>query len=565
MFQPVPYIGRRTLTGVEDRRAPIDQSLMSSIQQSTVPDTFPFSLWKTQANRYYEYWDWFNGGILNEKRTSSDNKKEILKYPLGINAVRNFARKHASVLMGQEEFDSGNPLVKTRVTPKVSVKNKRKVSSDTGEAVVDEDNKALAGLAEDIIDQVWVDSNGRSMMMEQAELSQFLGGCVFQISWDEHLAAEREIPISIKKVMPDFFVPIYKADDPWDLIEVFVVYRISVTEARDQYGYTGEGTGFVTFCEHWTKKKFAILINRTPAVINGIKMDYQDHDFGFVPFVYIPHLREGNFWGSSMIEDIRGLLRELNARTADTGDAIRTTVHRKRYVRDLTGDVKPKKLDVGVEAINLGTTSPATKVSPDVFTEDAPNMPDSLVGWNKELWVMLMREGYVGPIAFGEDEGSQRSALTLAFRMWPSTSHAQSERTFWTDGLNQIARYILRMCVVKAKFLKGIVIPADFLKKIQFSQAWLPQIPRDREQKVNEVVLLFQTGVRSLELVIEMLGDVKDPKEEVARIMAWQTFQANLQIAMKAAASPGTSGTEGAGAQTSITSPKATSGTGIND
>ena len=565
MTLSIPYIGSRRLSGVDDRRAPIDPSLLTSVNGSDVPDSFPLALWRVQAARYYEYWEWFNGGILNEKRTSVDNKRDILKYPLGINSVRNFARKHASVLMGQEEYDSGNPLVKTKVSPKVALKNKRIVNPETGEAKTDPALKELAGLAEDIVEQVWIDSNGRSMMMEQAELSQFLGGCVFQVAWEEHKANEREIPITIKKVMPDFFIPIFSNDDPWDLLEAFVVYRVTVTEAKERYGYSGVGNGFVTFCEHWTKTHFAILINKVPAVIGGISMDYQEHDFGFVPFVYIPHLREGNFWGSSMIEDIRGLLRELNARTADTGDAIRTTVHRKRYVRDLNGDVKPKKLDTGVEAINLGQTSPASKVSPHVFTEDPPNMPASLVDWNNQLWVQLMREGNVGPIAFGEDEGSQRSALTLAFRMWPSTSHAQAERTFWTDGLNQIARYILKMCAVKAKFLKGVVIPEDFLKNLQFSQAWLPQIPRDREQKVNEVVLLFQAGLRSPDLCIKMLGDVAYPKEELDSIREWQTFQAGLAIKVKAAASPGASGTAGVGAQTQLTTPKATSGTGLND
>lgn len=554
-----PFMRQGVLPGVEDVRTSMDVGI-NNLEQNMFPDTFPLALWKAQVARYYDYWQWFNGAVLAERISKKDDKKIIYKYPLGINLVRNFTRKHASVLLGEEEFDSGNPLVTTRVSPRPSLK-KRKTGNNTDDATNQAD-KDLAKLCEDIVAQVWADSNGRSLQMEQAEISQVLGGCAFQVSWNDN-DDEHEVPITVKKITPDFFMPIYKSDDPWNLIEAFVTYRISAAEATAEYGWKGEQNGQVVFCEHWTRDRWEIMINRQTAVIRG-EVAKGKNPFGFVPFVYIPHLREGNFWGSSMVEDIRGLVRELNARAADMGDAIRATVHRKRYSRDISGKVTIKNLDNGVDAIDLGNTSPATKVSPDVWVEDPPVLSDGLVNYPKELLQQAMREGSLGPISFGEDEGSQRSALTLAFRMWPSTSHARAERTFWTDGLNQIARYIIRMCIIKEDKLK-LGLEKDCLKHIRFEQKWLPQIPRDREQKVNEVILLFQAGVRSPELAIEQLGDVQYPEQELARIKEWQTFQANLQIAMKQAASPGTSGTAGAGAKTSTTAPVASSGTGIND
>src|SRR5690606_16077336 len=102
------------------------------------------------------------------------------------------------------------------------------------------------------------------------------------------------------------------------------------------------------------------------------------------------------------------------------------------------------------------------------------------------LFNQLLREGHMSSTAFGEDEGSQRSALTLAFRMWPSTSHARAEQAFWNEGLQVIAKMILGMMQTKGLFDNRI--PSDFKKRFDFVLDWQPQIPRDRESKVAEII-----------------------------------------------------------------------------
>ncbi len=552
------------LPGAEERRAPTAASVLN-VDSAKLPEGFPMHIWTAQAQRYLEYWRWFNGDILAERRAKTKDGKDVLKYPLGINPVRNFARKHAAILLGEEAFDTPAPLVKMQVKPKNPL---------NGQEISDDDKKN-AIICQNAVNEVWTSSNGRALQMENATLAQFLGGCVFQLTW-QHKRKDLLIPVVIKNIIPDFFLPVWKADDFYDLLEAYVVYKIPTTVAKQSYPLTelpnssAGGQGYVMYVEHWTRDYYTITLDRTPILSDdsGTKILYEqvDNPFSFVPFVYIPHIREGGFWGNSMVPDIQGLARELNARAADVGDSIRETVHRKRYVHDLNGDVKPKQLDNGVWAINLGQTNPATKATPDVFTEDPPALPESATNFTSDLWGQLLREGHIGDIAFGEDEGSQRSALTLAFRMWPSTAHARMERAFWNEGLNTIAKMILRMCVAKAKEIPNVKIPDDFERKFSFFPDWLPMIPRDREQQVNEVILRFQAGLISPQRALEMLGDVRDIEEEIELIRQWQMFQASLQVATSAGGKSDAEGNvAGAGAATQLAEPIASSGLGAND
>jgi len=528
-----PGYGFYSIQGINEKRAPITHAIVN-VNTEHVPNSFNMALWQEQAARYHKYWSWFDGTLLSETRSQSTDGEDILKYPLGINPIRNFARKHATVLMGEETFDSPHPLVKTKVSPKPLLAKDQEFTKD---------DKILAQLAQNIINTVWVDSKGRGKQVENATLSQFLGGCVFQLSWMPQKSDEMQIPIMIKNIMPDFFLPVWTSDDYWNLLEAFVVYRIPARVAELEYGFERSNKmGWVTYCEHWTKKQYSLYLNGEPIKSDfagkEITYDQQENPFGFVPFVYIPHLREGTFWGHGHVEDVEGLVKELNARYADIGDAIRDSVHRKRYTRDLSSDPRTRKIDVDTMAVDIGMTNITTKAKPDIWTEDPPQLSEGVVTLPESLWKQTMREGNIGDIAFGEDEGSQRSALTLAFRMWPITSHSRIERTFWTDGLNTIAKFILKMVQIKTlqiPFMKKLEleIPDDFLLRLSFSQDWLPQIPRDREQLISEIILRSQSGLLSAETALKMFGDVEYVEEEIKLIKEWLAFKASLSMVDK--------------------------------
>jgi len=533
--EPQTYMAY-TLPGIGDRRAPMTAAqAIVAINPKSVPNGFPVHLWNDQFSRYMEYWQWFTGETLSETRASTTEGKPVLKYPLGINPVRNFSRKHASLLLGEETTESALPLIRTVVKPLPSL---------DGADTADEKTKKLALLAQNCVNEVWADSGGRSAQLENAVLSQFLGGSVFQVAYDPIESADKRIPIRIKAWPVDFFLPIWQGDNYWNLLEAYLVYRIPAVVAVEQYGMKNAVNGtWATYVEHWTRTRYSVYINGQAIVqTHGeIQKLYENanNPFGFVPFVYIPHgSREGNFYGSSMVEDIRGLVREYNSRSADIGDAIRETVHRRRYMRGVGIDPKPKQLAPGTWAINLGVEAAMSKTPPEVYTEDPIELSDSVVQHADTLWTQLLREGNLSDVAFGAEDKAQRTALSIAFRMYPGIAHARSERISWTEGLNIIAKMILTIMSVKSDKI-GIEIPRDFKKMLQVSQDWLPFIPVDHETEVNEIILRYTAGLMSLETALKRFGDIPDIVMEIAGIKEMLELQASLKLLVKG---PGASG-----------------------
>lgn len=548
-----PFIGVDT-PGI--RRSPLLGSVAGLVlSEKDVPSSFPHQLWAEQSARYVHYWSWYDGTYLNETISNrlAENAKPIEKYPLKLNPIRDFARKHAAMLLGEEGNETSLPMVRPQITAK----------PDLVENKAGDDARKLAKFAQNVLNEVWVQSGGRSIQMENALLQQFLGGCVFGVSYIPLKDARRlhyRVPVLIKNVLPDFFVPVWHSTDYWNLQECFIIYRIPNAIARAQYPHHAgleelPATGWSIYCEHWTKSRYSIYLNRTPITerVGDVTITYDNipNDFGFVPYVYIPHTREGRFFGASIVDDLEGLTRELNARVADMGDAIRTSVHRRRYVTDVVNS-KPKNLGADTWAIDLGTTNLTTKVTPEVKSEDPPRLADSLVKFSEEvIWQQILRTGHLSNIAFGEDDVSQRSAVALAMRMFPSTAHSNIERSYWTEGLNLLSRMVLRILAAKKVELNGFVVPDDFEHHINFAQDWLPQIPRDREQQVNEIILRFQAGLVSPETALQFFGDIEYIDEEIERIKRWMQFQSTVE---------GAKTRMGEGAKTEMLMPKATDG-----
>lgn len=510
--------------------------------QGFLPEGFPIYLWQDQSTRYLNYWAWHTGEILEETVGQTKEGRDVFRYPLKINPVRDFARKHTALLFG-EVPDTPEPLIKTLVAPKTILRSR-------GGSL-----KKSADFLSDLVSEVWTQSYGRSIQYENGALSQFLGGSVFQVSyqpWRQDLL----LPIVIKNIYPNYFLPLWQSDNYYDLLECWVVYLVDPVMARIQWGLEPQGQRPAVYSEHWTRDYYQIAVNGQPLVAtyaDGTRMDYthQPNPFGFVPFVYIPRLREGSYYGSSMIPDISGLALEFNARVADEGDAMRRTVHQKYLGTNIAGEIRYRKMDEnGNTFVDLGNTSPINDQVPDIHPLEPPKWDKAYSDHKNFLWNQLQREGSLGPIAFGEDEGSQRSALTLAFRMWPSTIMAKAQRTFWTDGLTQVARYALRMAQIKGVVIDSQRVPDDFERTMSIVPQWLPMIPRDREAMVNELVLRVQSGLSEPEQALEQLGDTPDVQEEIGKVRDWLTFLAQVEATKK----------PGQDAKTSIVSPEASSG-----
>lgn len=489
---------------IQDRRSGISGNIPYTVDPENLPTNFPVNRWTIQLQRYLRYWDEFTGQVWEE--TIPDTKDEdgnpLLRWPLQINYIKTVCVKHNAVLWG-EVSDTQPVLTPIRVRSKTGDKEKAKE-------------------LEDFINDVWEENHGSSLQLEAGLISQFLGGIVFKVAWrPDDLDLDNGIRLEI--LLPDFFMPIWETGKPDNLLEVWIAWRVPAREAALMYGFKQTDAIDPLYIEHWTKSDYSIYINNNPIRQDGVTYQNLPNPFGLCPFVYIPRRRAGNYYGLSVIDDLEGLAREMNARVADLGDITHDTAQRDTYGRNISNPPKTRDIGGSRQIVDLGVAGPGQE-APDIFVVDPPNIPEGLVHFPVQLSEQFSNDSGVPPIAYGIDEGSQRSALTLATRFWPLTSEAIAQRVHWRVGLILIAKIIAKIAVIKG--VGGIT--ADHLRKVTMRPSWSPMIPRDSELLLNTVNILMSQWALDPKTALEKLDFVDDPEEttELAKeFFQWKAEQ----------------------------------------
>lgn len=472
---------------------------------------FPYSEYADRLMVYTEAENWYSGAALDSTKDRAGKKVEI--YPVKINPLRSGVQKHTFSLFGEVEEDD-QPLV----SPKM--------------IFTEEGQKELAEEAEEVLKQVWYESNGRAIQWQNGGVSQVYGGCVFQLTYDP-FDTLRSIPIRIDTPHPKYFVGKPSSSDMFRLREAWIVKPISQEEAVEN-GYTG---GFTTsssvpwLIEHWTNTRYETWVNDQPVRrFNGTSWFPVSgaNPFGFVPVVYIPHIRIDGFYGENMFDHVKGIIRELNLRVADFGDAVNTDAHAYMGMRNVQGSLDIVSPAPNVNIINLGSAlaMAGNESVPDLWDLRKERASEAMALLVDSLFDQYRRDAFIPKVADGEDEGSQRSGLTLAMRMLSLLWHTQSERVFWTTGLNLLNRMLLRMLAIKEQQKTGITIEHAVLR---MRQDWSPVLPRDREMLVNEVVARAGAHLGSPRTLLEILGDVQDLDQEVKDILDFAKKLAEAQ------------------------------------
>lgn len=465
---------------------------------------FPYSVYEEQLANYEEAERWFDGSALNDQPGTGE---DVDIYPLRVNPIIGTVLKHAYILFGETQ-DDGRPLVVPKLIP------------------ANDSEKELAQHAEEKLNYVWWENNGRSVLMESAIMSQIYGGAVLKatyVPWEsiEH-KGWRGIPIRIERINPKYFIGIPDSSDMYHLLEAWIVQRIYRAEAV-KWGYSGDDET-VWRVEHWTHETYDVLIDGNTAKRRIGNGEYAllsgENPFGFIPIVYIPHIRAGEFYGINTFDHLKGLVRELNLRFGDFGDAVNDDAHSYVAYRNVQGTPQVKNIAEGLPAIDLGSSTQISgnEPDPDMFEIRKQRASSAMEELITEIYAQYRRDSFVPAVAEGEDEGSQRSGLTLAIRFWPLTSHVSQERIFWGDGLDVFQSFLLR--IMAAKNLAEI---NDSHCKIRIKQKWSPLLPRDREVDVQEWVQRAAANLGSIETLLELTGDVEDIDEEKDKILDWIT------------------------------------------
>lgn len=478
-------------------------------------DGFPHSDYLSQIGKYSTLSSWFDGSALDDE-TESKGGKKVSKYPVKINPIPGSCMKHAWALFGEIPDNNFDSLVRPKI-------------------VVPKEQRDLARRMEETISTVWFESNGAAIQMENAVLSQIYGGCVFKIPWFAPEDKFRTYNIGIERVLPTEFIGIPANGNPWCLQEAWIVRSIS-PETAILFGATGvREDGRYYYIEHWTPGTFKITINDEVLSYQDRGIVFQregSHEFGTVPIVYIPHVRSGSFYGDSLITAAaQGIVREMNLRVADIGDAVNDESHGMIVGRNIHGAPSVKKTTY-TDYLDIGGTPGLTnnESEPDMFSISRSKVTTGMTTFSEDLMKHYRREVFVPAVADGEDEGSQRSALTLTTRMWPLVGHTHIERINWSTGLSIINKLILRILNIK----KVGNVPEEALT-MRLTSKWYPTLPRDRTEVVDEAVNRASQNLGSPQSLMELLGDIEDIDEVMNQIIEWQKILAKTQAEVQAA------------------------------
>lgn len=417
--------------------------------------------WQYHQSKLQEYFYYINGDVFTEKvPVSVPNGEEApLMYPLQMNLCKMLSVAQADSMYGEWQ----DQIVKF---------------STRGDEMIDETTKKAIAVVGDILRA----SDANSMFWEIEFTRNAFRGAPMKIS------PTLTYPY-IRWSMPpvESFMPIWDIEDPNKLLEVYLIYQITLEQAKSIYGYTGS-VELPYRVEHWSASVYENFLD-------GKKLEEYSgsNPWGIVPFLYIPRVRTTDWFGDALTQELIPVQDELNARLADIGEAINYNAHPVRWGFNLPKAFNTRNFPLDPNSLwDLGKTigqSPRPEVgmleAKEAVSQGVLNYVQFIYDWGRSA-------SSTPPVAFGEDEGSQRSGATLEIRMWSLIKSIRRSRSYLVEALSravQMSGVILKQkqhsdvsVRVIEKLLDGSLQPV--LSEI---------LPRDHAAIVDEVVKLRST------------------------------------------------------------------------
>lgn len=459
---------------------------------------YPIAHWTNQSRLYKAWESHFDGTWLQEPISdTNDNPKYPLRYDPCILPIM----MHVSFLYG-EVPDGASSLVQPHV----------EIWRD-GKKMLDETSLNQADHMTSYLRTVWDQNSARSKQMDMALDSQVYGGAVVGCFFNPSMKLDGKYPIEIVRFEPPEFFPVWGARDYDNLIGVEIAYGISRIQA-EEYGVELE-SNVGLYREMWNRREYEITIDDEVIEIYGRKARGRPPG-GIIPFVYIPHPPRVGYYGRSLLHNMMAMAKEVNSRLVDTGDIVSEIAANIAAIRDAK-DPRIRKLS-GVKAvIDLGSSQGDRVPSIMYPNTNAGKSVSDADQYVRNLLDTLREEMYCSPVIFGRDEGSQRSAATLALRAIPLVSHIRSERALYTEGMSRLNKKILTISAEK-----GVGdITEEMAVNARVRSNWAPMMPRDVAQEITLLLDRVNAKVLSPETAIEKMGDILDIPGEIDKIRSW--------------------------------------------
>jgi len=437
----------------------------------------------TRLESYRRSWIYVSGDNLHDSHGAM---------PLSVNYLKLICEMHAAYLWGQ--WEPTGRMLSWSIKPRVG--------------------KGDQEIMEKVLDWLYTLFDGYEEILYSSGMNQSIfGDCVLTPRWDPLL--ETVYPES---VLPEYFHCRWSPHDITRLNEVVIAYPIAREDAETEFGTKGDTqygihTGsfshqYAIYWEHWTPERKDIYIDNllieqasgpNPYAKPGLNLP------GIIPFVHVPNVRSGGeFYGTSDIDGVYDLQDEVNRRLADYSDIISYSAHPIILVKKYFGRVTD--LPVGPDAIwDLGREGEAEYLSGDPPPVDIDKYLAKIQNIIEDLSALP-------DAAYGHNEHAERSAISLAMKMMPTTSRVTWKRLHWRTGLINYVHMAARL----AEINNALPFPRTYLQKLVIDPDFAPVLPKDRSAIVGDNVQLVLNGIRSTKRALEELGERKVDDEYTA-------------------------------------------------
>jgi len=506
-------------------------------------DLWNSDLWTTIRQDHETRRYWYEGKEWDKaiKGTANSDGEQELKYPLQSNPIAKMCRIHRAILMGMLDDTYSQVPIQTLV-------NRHKMATDA--------ERQIAIDLESFISSVWWQNHGGSLQMESCLQEQYYGGHVFKINWEPF---NETLPyrISISSLeTPGYLLPVaWSTTNKFRLLECYIGYEIPATTAKLQFGITAKdkNANTVVYLEHWTEEDYKITVDgQVPEFefANGeIYRQEGKNPWNMVPVIYIPHERDGGYYGRSLVNGdspLIGLAKERNARMADRGDLVRES-------RDIPWVANTRNESMVLRWVDFedGSSAPVLDIGGTGLPQSpTPEMGIVRIGgpskeakdYDDDVLAEMMSQADVTPVAFGlDDTASGRiTGPVTAYRMWPSMQHTMAERSFYSEGMIELAKMILKIgqwATKESEWAKARVSSPPSLtpemSTMEFGIHWRPMIPMEGEVRSRILNERLANGGISIHDYLIQQGS-PNPEEEEARIWADREKQASIEAQKQA-------------------------------
>ena len=469
------------------------------------------SEWDERVLDYQEWEEQYNGEAISayDEKSVGPSGKRQKKWPLQINLEGISCRLHQQALMGEVKDPARVPA------PVVS----RPEDPESDESI------AQAKVADVALRRVEYENGLTAVDVECMLLTQVYGGIAMRI----YDSATRPSGIAVTYLKPENVWFRWEGTDHLNPTDAWV--RFTVTpETAARYGVEVDQDS--EYIEHWTVDMRRITIaGHTAKHPTTKELMEGDNPYSVIPIVYIPHFRDGDFWGVSLVPGAKGMSEELNQRMADWGDAGFLGVHGPIVGRNISGgfpspqwmqwgNIKLPWLNLGSSRLGASSSAGQPELERVGMTLDASLFANFVDRVEEFIRYQLM----TAAPAYGQLEGTQRSGQTVYSLAWLMWSHVNVERIYWTLGLLRRADIILTLAAKYGKL--GISQEhIDLLKSVN----WAPQVPLDRAALTNEMTTRVGDGTVSPETAMEKYGDIDNVPAEAEKIKDWKKYLADIQ------------------------------------